>query len=145
MLLPVVHDKIGTPPMRMVPAELADAAAGADLVIGSDRLRLDAALLGRRPALVRWLGLPVTVGVRAGWLDPATSGVPFRRCLHGTAVAVEDHGSECFVDVDLGHGAAVTVRYPAGLPPHPGDPVEVAVEVERLCFFDPATGGAIDG
>lgn len=138
-----VGEFIGTPPMRMVPGELSRRPGGADLVIGSDRLRLDPAFLEARPALLRWLDLPVTVGLRAEWLVDSGGAAPFDRCLHGTVAAVEDHGSEAMVDVDLGSGGLVTVRYAPGILPNVGDLVELAVELDKASFFDPANDRAI--
>ncbi len=68
---------------------------------------------------------------------------PFDTCLHGTCLAIEDHGSDRYAGVDLGYGTVVTRLPEDRRSPGRGNPVELAVEVNRLHFFDPETGAAL--
>jgi multiple sugar transport system ATP-binding protein len=135
---------LGSPPMNLLPAELEATEGGADLLVGTDRIRLDAAALASSPALPTWFGRPVTVGIRPEWLRPAGPGVPFERTLHGKVSRTEDHGSEHIVDVSLGlPGVDALVRLGAAAAVQPGDPVELEITLNRLVFFDPASGFSI--
>ncbi len=131
---------IGTPPMNLIPGELAPAEVGVELSIGSDRLLLDAATAERTPALRLWLGLPITVGVRPENLQMAKTGTAFHRCLHGRVVQLQELGTERFARVRIDDlGSILWARLRTGDPAVVGDVIELAVALDKLVFFDPVT------
>ncbi|MDX1690306.1 MAG: ABC transporter ATP-binding protein [Acidimicrobiia bacterium] len=132
---------IGTPSMRFVAGELATGESGIDLLVGTDRLAL-----GDRPDLVDVVGRPVTVGIRPGDLAPSRGETPFERCLHGRVTHVVDQGSDAFATVDLGRGeSSLLARLRPGDPHRPGATIELTLDPDVICFFDPVTGEARGG
>jgi multiple sugar transport system ATP-binding protein len=125
--------------MSMVPAEIVRSGRGWELLLGRDRLHIDPP-----PSVREWEGRPIDVGVRPEHLSPTDGGADFHHCLHGTVVFVQDTGDRIHAEVDLGV-ASVTVRSRVDGPrvASPGRRIELEVAVDRLHFFDPATGAAI--
>jgi multiple sugar transport system ATP-binding protein len=163
---------IGSPSMNLYEGALAgDERAGAEIVLGSQRLALPAQVLKRNRALAGYLGREVIVGIRPEHLsDPAHSGAAPEpgRGLAADVDYVEVLGSEQLVhftidarrvrdesdargeasDADQGEIVAASVSEgvarvdPRSAIPSRGRTV-FGVDVERLHFFDPATGDAI--
>lgn len=141
----MVASFLGAPPMNLLPAELALSEDGAiDLLVGTDRLRLDEGALSTFPEHREWLGVPITVGIRPELLRPSRGRAPFSSTLHGRVDWVEDQGARIVLTVDLGvpEVRASTVLRPPGSY-RLGDLIELAVAIERLVFFDPGNGRAL--
>jgi hypothetical protein len=84
------------------------------------------------------------MGIRAENLARTTGREPFSRTLHGKVAAVEDQATVAIVDVDLGiRDVVVRVRMASPVKVQPGDPIELAVSIEHLRFFDPGSGTAL--
>jgi multiple sugar transport system ATP-binding protein len=156
---------IGAPTMNLYAAELGNAdGSGAMLKLGSSAIRVPAAALARRPALSRYDGRGVIVGIRPEDIsDPALTGAPAENRLRSTVELVEALGSDLLVHFgtdavaatvessdslqELKASAKGQSRMIARLPPRSearlGAPIEVAIDAERLHFFDAETGEAI--
>ena len=162
---------IGSPSMNLYEAHLEPGdQAGAVLVLGSQKLSLPAAVLKRNPDLASYRGRDVIVGIRPEHLsDPAQSGQPGAAPEPGTTLSadvdyVEILGSEQLVhftidarrvrdetqqaDADQGEIVAASVAEGvARIDPRSviqaRSRVVFGVDVERLHFFDPATGVTI--
>jgi multiple sugar transport system ATP-binding protein len=149
---------VGEPAMALVAGRLEAGDGGAQVVIGSQRLRFPGTPSG---ALRTRVGAPVTVGIRPEHLTDAASAGR-RAVLWSTAARVEHLGAEvlvgCTLDapqvrvpdtpgIDEGpepaSQATLVARFPARHPVRPGDRVELAVETDQLSFFDPVTGAAL--
>jgi multiple sugar transport system ATP-binding protein len=137
---------IGSPAMNLVEGRLS--AVGHDLVVSFGEHAL---LVGRRPGLRRYLGRNVVVGLRPEDFEDArlmSEGWTGSRIRTRCAVR-EALGSDILVHFNLeGRDQARAATYIARLSPRAhareGEQVELAVEADRLHFFDPATGLVID-
>jgi multiple sugar transport system ATP-binding protein len=158
---------IGSPAMNLLEATLERDGDGLVAVLGAQRLALDRQLVAQRPALNRYEGREIVVGIRPEDLEDAAlaDGAPPDRRLRGRVVLREALGAELMVHVTVDARPAVTdeVRelaadVGAGVPQsdHPeatvvgrfsarsgvseGADVEAAVDTSVLHFFDPQTG-----
>ena len=126
-----VGEFLGNPGMNIVPAE---ATADGMLRIGQDELEPTAPL----PRV------PFLVGIRPEHVEEAPPGHPFRATLHARVTAVEHLGTDRMAHVAFGtpdSGAVdFRVRLTGGRPLEPGDRVELALALDRLVFFDRASG-----
>jgi multiple sugar transport system ATP-binding protein len=155
---------IGSPAMNLVQARVTRAADDYTLTMGSWSLPI-----GARPQLAAYAGRTVDVGMRPSDFSAVSPDTP--AALPATADVVEDLGTELNVlftvdaeAVDTADTRAATglagdsedVMLPldaggsvmtASLDPksrvRQGDAVHLAVDVEALHFFDPATGVAV--
>jgi multiple sugar transport system ATP-binding protein len=165
---------IGSPAMNLVLGRLVAADDGAlALEIGSQTVRVPAAVLARRPALAAWVGRSIVVGIRPEqFRDPSAlvaRGDLAR--LRASVGLVETLGSEQLAHVTLPgaepyepevdrHGPAPAEPEEEGAEPivrrfvarldgdtevRAGDTVELGSNVDRLHWFDPDTGDAIVG
>jgi multiple sugar transport system ATP-binding protein len=164
---------IGSPAMNMVEATIVSEAGGLHVAFGSQRLALDAAVLGRRPALQGYVGRKLILGIRPEDMEDAQirSGAPENRRLGATIDLREDMGSEVLIhfavdsppvltedtkelaadrgiDVkELESGAVdqttFVARFDASTEAKEGDRVEVLVDTRSLYFFDPESGVSI--
>ncbi len=142
---------------------------------GNHELHLGPEVLARRPALAGLDGGQVIVGVRPEHLQVGgTNGSPrpgstidvvitiveslgsvvnLHADLDAPAVDTEDvrelladREDASVEDVDLSAGRAkLVVQAPGGTPVREGQRINLAIDAERLHFFDPATGAAIRG
>jgi multiple sugar transport system ATP-binding protein len=164
---------IGSPAMNMLEATLEHAGDTLDVRMGGQTLRLDAALLDKRPALRGFESKPVILGIRPEDLEDAKLAhepAP-DRIVKGTVELREALGSEIMVHVaidakravtdevrelaedvgvsapgtDAEHTATVVGRFSPRSQVKPGDPVDIAVDTRSLHFFDPETGLGIYG
>jgi multiple sugar transport system ATP-binding protein len=156
---------IGSPTMNLYFGELSGVdSAGATLMLGSTAIRVPAGVLAARPGLARYDGRRIVAGIRAEDLSDAALGtnVPADSRLRATAELVEALGSDVLVHFGIDAQAA-TVQSSDSLQELKGDKaesrmvarftprshvqlgsaVEVAVDTERLQFFDPETGDAV--
>ena len=158
---------IGSPAMNLVDGTIQRSNGAVTVLLGGQRLALDASVLARRPRLGEYQGRQVVVGIRPENIaDAALVREPHEdRLLHGTVELREELGPELFVhfsapDVQLADTATIaelprdagTVRAGSdsdGLlvgrfgpesDVREGRPVDAVVDTGRLHFFDPETG-----
>jgi multiple sugar transport system ATP-binding protein len=164
---------IGSPAMNLVHGTLSETDGALTLAVGSQKLRLDAGVFGTRPALRRYVGRGVVVGVRPEDMEDAALGSPPEgSTLRSTADLVEAMGSDVLVHFGLDAGMVDTDdtkelardmgtdvlgalqvgeerrtvmvgRFNPRTRVREGEPVTVQVATDRLHFFDPETGLSI--
>jgi multiple sugar transport system ATP-binding protein len=163
---------IGSPAMNMLEATVARANGSLTLDVGKQRLGLDEATLATHPALKSYEGRTVILGIRPEDLEDASleHDTPADRRLHGVVELREALGSELVVhftvdgtqlaltedvkelaqeaDVvvmpDATEGSALLVgRFNVRSGIEEREPVEVAVDIRSLHFFDPETSKGI--
>ena len=162
---------IGSPPMNLYEGAISGPADGLVLSLGSQRLALPADLGRRRPGLVAGEGRKLVVGIRPEHLTVAEGGDADREATLAAHVElIEALGNESLVHFSTdarrvrnrggawtadaaaaqasggiaGASAAEGVaRVDPRVPVAAGDRVALAVDVDRLHFFDGETGHAI--
>jgi multiple sugar transport system ATP-binding protein len=142
---------IGSPSMNLYPARLDIVGDTAELIVGSQRLTLPPAVVKQSTELPAYHNTELIVGIRPEALtDPGSTGTPAApgASLSTDVDLVEVLGTEQLVHFQLdaerigGEPAGVARVAPrAQIQPH--SRVVLAVDTERLHFFDPATGAAI--
>jgi len=167
-----VAEFIGSPAMNLVGADLERDNESIYARFGEHRLRLDDDVLSSRPALNRFEGKPLILGLRPEDLeDAALAGeAPPDRRLSAQIDIREDMGSEVFVhfgsggrpvrgeDVAAaigeeaieatepqtkGKGSLFVARVGRESRAREGEQLELLVNTSRLHFFDPDTGYGI--
>ena len=140
------------------------------LEVGGSTLEIPDEVTAARPALKGFVGKPVAVGVRSEDMeDAALANVPTERRIKGKVTLTEALGSEIIVHFtfpgqpvvtedtkllaketggeELHIGADAGIKWVASFAPrsrvHMGDEIEIAVDVERVHYFDPETSLAI--
>jgi multiple sugar transport system ATP-binding protein len=100
---------IGSPAMNMLEARIERRGEGVAAVVGEMELVLDAETLSRRPALARYEGREVVLGIRPEDLEDAAlaNGEPLSR-LHARVSMTEALGSEVLVHLTIAAPQAVT-------------------------------------
>jgi multiple sugar transport system ATP-binding protein len=166
---------IGSPAMNMLEATVARSNGSLALDVGEQRIGLDDATLGRHPGLRGYEGRTVILGIRPEDLEDASlqPDWPEERRLRGVVELREALGSELIVhftvegthlalteDVkelardagavavpDPSEGSALLVgRFSVRSGVEERKPLEVAVDIRSLHFFDPETSkGIYDG
>jgi multiple sugar transport system ATP-binding protein len=160
---------IGSPPMNVVEATVADDGDGLSVIVGSQTLGVAHELVAERPALRTYVGKQVAMGVRSEDLSDGTqaSDAPGERRLRTTVLLTEALGSEIVVHFgvdarkvtpdDLARGvepaedifgiAPDVTPFVASFSPRSrvraGDDIEVVADTSRLHFFDLETGLSI--
>ncbi len=160
---------VGSPPMNLVLGRFDAAADAATLTIGRAVLQVPVEVLAARPGLRAYFGKEVAVGARSEDMEDASlkPDVPRSRHISGKVNLVEALGSEIVVHFSLEGKKVVTedtkliaaetgeeelslgtgVPWVASFAPRSrvrmGDEIEIAVDVERLHWFDPVTGDSI--
>jgi multiple sugar transport system ATP-binding protein len=172
-----VAEFIGSPAMNLIQADLARSDDGPWVQFAGHRLQLDPSTLERRPALSRFEGRRVVVGIRPEDLEDASileAGDDSRMSV--VCDIREDMGSEVYVHFNVpgdpvtakevvealvvdapedqetrqaaerarGAGVSFVGRLDRNTRAREREPLELAVDVARLHFFDPETGLAID-
>jgi multiple sugar transport system ATP-binding protein len=121
---------IGSPSMNLITARLD----GSSVVFGGSRLQLPAG-----PALAAYRGKEIVLGIRPEDITAAGDGP-----LELTTDRVESLGSELVAYLDSGvAGVQITARLERRAGLEQGRPVRLAVDLERLYFFDPVSGEAV--
>jgi multiple sugar transport system ATP-binding protein len=167
-----VAEFIGSPAMNLIGVDLVRSNGSLFAEFGEHRLRLDEAALETRPALPRFEGKRIILGVRPEDLEDAAvaGGAPNDRKLAATVDIREDMGSEVFVHFGVGgpavrgedvaaavgeealeatmeqarkRGSLWVGRLDRESRAREGDRVELVVSTTRLHFFDPETGRGI--
>jgi len=161
---------IGSPAMNMVEATLERRNGGFAATVGDQSITVGPETLQRRPALERYAGREVVLGIRPEDLeDAAVSGAAGPGLqLSGTAELTEALGSEIMVHFEIKGRHAITDevkelaqdvgderqvskfveaelatlvgRFSPRSGARVGEPIEVAVDTRSLHFFDPDTG-----
>jgi multiple sugar transport system ATP-binding protein len=163
---------IGSPSMNLLEGSLELDGDTAAVVLGDQRLTLPAAVLAERPAIKGYAGKDLVIGLRPEHLtdpDPGsgvehlTAQVELREALGSELLlhlrtniqpAVTEATKVVAADVDEEAVAAlqrqasageamIVARFDTRSHARVGDTVEVAVDTERMHFFDPETGDAI--
>jgi multiple sugar transport system ATP-binding protein len=157
---------IGSPAMNLVGGRLAAGGAGPELILGSRRLALPAALVARKPGLSRFVDRNVVVGVRMEALKSLLAEADPQAAMVGEVAFVEDLGATLLVHLDVdapppklgaesgtmledaevsvGAGRArVRISIEGHASVKPGDRLAIRIDLDRLHLFDPETGEAI--
>ncbi len=95
---------IGSPAMNLVEAELVRSDGRLAVAFGEHRLRIDDEVVAERPALERFEGRKVALGIRPEDLEDASLAdeAPGDRRLSAQVDIREDMGSEVFVHFGVG-------------------------------------------
>jgi multiple sugar transport system ATP-binding protein len=156
---------IGSPAINLVEGRINIAER--ELLLGRERLRLPETLLERKPALRAYDGRSIAVGMRAEALAVGAAGSTSSAAISGTVAFTEDLGASLLVHLDveappprldgsdmavaddvtdLGHhGNRGRLRAMVdGLATvKAGDRLPIAIDLDRMHFFDRQSGLAI--
>jgi multiple sugar transport system ATP-binding protein len=165
---------IGSPAMNLVEANLVREDGGLGVRFGSTRLEVDPTLLARSPALKKYEGRQVVLGIRPENIaDERFAGVSAEgRRLQAKIMLRESLGSEALVHFDVDAPPVLTEdtkelarerdqseelegrikegvsNFVAKIDPRAkgqiGDTVQLVVDTSQLHFFDPDGGRTID-
>jgi multiple sugar transport system ATP-binding protein len=166
-----VAEFIGSPAMNLVQAELGRTNGRVEVRFGSTRLEVPSGVHDARPALAGYEGKQVVLGIRPEDLDDASLARFGTSGMIGVTVDIrEDMGAEVFahfrVDAEaveseevleameeedvpgvvrerMRGGVPFIARLERGTRAREGDRLDVAVDTQRLHFFDSETGAAI--
>ncbi len=149
---------IGSPSMNLYEAVLTKDGAGGTVQIGSQSLGVPGSIFDESPALAAYSGKKIIVGIRPESMSDAALDTdhPADQRLRSTASLVEALGSDILVhfdidapSVDSGDPDAVeevsedstpsVARFDPRSATRLGNPIEIAVEVARMKFFDADT------
>jgi len=129
---------IGSPAMNFVEAAIKDGGALWAETAGF-RVKVPA---DRTDRLKSYAGQPVTVGIRPEDLHPATGGDSGDYTFDAVIDVVEPLGSEILLDVKVGaHTMVARVDPTVRVKVH--EPIRLALNAERLHFFDKKSEAAI--
>jgi len=148
-----VADFIGSPSMNMVDAELARGDGGLSVRFGEHRLDVADDFVRAHPALDRYVGRSIVLGIRPEDFEDAelSSSAPPASRLTATCTLTEVLGSEVLVyfaiDPRREGMTAAAPRFVARVSPRTGiregGRMELVADTGRLYFFDPDTGAAV--
>jgi multiple sugar transport system ATP-binding protein len=163
-----VAEFIGSPAMNLIGVDLARSNGEFSVTIGDDTLQVGERVLESRPALPRFEGKRLILGIRPEDLQDAelAGGADHGRRLSAVVDIREDMGSEVFahfgisgravrgedVKAAVGEDAAAVAdvlgnvwiaRLDRDTKAREQEKVELLVDTGRLHFFDPETGEAI--
>ncbi|HET9770590.1 MAG TPA: sn-glycerol-3-phosphate ABC transporter ATP-binding protein UgpC, partial [Acidimicrobiia bacterium] len=137
---------IGSPAMNVVTAVLTAADGRVFARFGDHRLVVPEPVLARRPGAraVIAAGGEVALGLRPEDLEDAefASNAGPDETLQVTVDLAEPLGAETILHFDV-TGVPFTARVSPRTSVRTGDPVKLAVDVERLHLFDPASGQSL--
>jgi multiple sugar transport system ATP-binding protein len=163
---------IGSPAMNLVNATVSRTNGHVFVEFAGERLRVDDEAVNERPALSKYEGRPVVLGIRPDATEDATivHEAPEDRRIAATAELRETVGSEAFVHFSLDAPPVVTedtkqLAEDAGVDVLPtidehgktpfvarlharsrareGERVHLFIDTRELHFFDPETGAGI--
>jgi multiple sugar transport system ATP-binding protein len=155
---------IGSPSMNLFRASVEKRAEGGLMQLGTHSLRLPASVFEERPRLGEGTETEIIVGLRPEVMHDAAlrPGHPEDMCMTVPVFLTESLGSDCNVHFALDAAPAKVVdpdtlerivpedtsgvaiaRFSARSKVRSGAPVSVAVECDRLHFFDLQRGEAI--
>jgi multiple sugar transport system ATP-binding protein len=130
---------IGSPAMNFAEVNVAESNGALWAESPGLRLRIPAA---RTEALRRHSGSSVVLGVRPEALRVATAADPAEQVLETAVEVVEPLGNEILLDVRVG-AQLMVARVDPGTRVKVRDAVRLAVDPERLHFFDAKTEAAL--
>jgi multiple sugar transport system ATP-binding protein len=156
-----VAEFIGSPAMNLVGADLVRSSGDLVAKFGDTTLPVGERVLSSRPALPKFEGRRLILGVRPEDIEDAAFGAGER--LSAVVDIREDMGSEVFVHFDPGarmvlgedvkaavgeeaaevKSSAWVARLDRDTTAAEQKTIELAVDTNRLHFFDPETGAAI--
>jgi multiple sugar transport system ATP-binding protein len=156
-----VAEFIGSPAMNLVGADVTRTNGGFDVRFGGTSLRVGERVASSRPALRRFEGRRLILGVRPEDIEDASFGDGER--LTAVVDIREDMGSEVFVHFGVGgkavlgedvraavgeeaadvKGSAWVARLDRDTKASEQKQIELSVDTNRLHFFDPETGDAV--
>ena len=156
-----VAEFIGSPAMNLVGADLVRSNGDLVAKFGDTTLPVGERVLSLRPALPKFEGRRLILGVRPEDIEDAAFGAGER--LSAVVDIREDMGSEVFVHFDAGarmvlgedvkaavgeeaaevKSSAWVARLDRDTTAAEQKTIELAVDTNRLHFFDPETGAAI--
>jgi multiple sugar transport system ATP-binding protein len=157
---------IGSPSMNFVDGTIQRSNGHISVLLGEQRLALDASVLQQRPLLGQYEDREVIVGIRPESIQDAAlaQNSPRDGLLHGTVELCEALGPELFIHfsapqvqsadtasiADLPRdtstigmnysGATLVGRFDAHSQVQEGSAVDAVVDTTALHFFDPETG-----
>jgi multiple sugar transport system ATP-binding protein len=131
---------IGSPAMNFVDVAINEGNGG--VMAETQGLRLGVSA-GKAGALRAYKGQQVSLGVRPEDVHVATGADPAALCFDATVEVVEPLGSEILLDVRVGRGSSIVARVEPGVRVKVHETVKLAVNGERLHFFDAKTEQAI--
>jgi multiple sugar transport system ATP-binding protein len=151
---------IGTPTMNFLKARLEQDGDRLIARVGQFVLRLTDQTLTARPALARYLGKEIMLGVRAEALTVDTGDDAGQGLIEGTIAFIEDFGATRLVHLDIGaageieelaadddevslSGPRLRASIPAVHPLANGMTLRLGVDLAQLHFFDVETELAI--
>jgi multiple sugar transport system ATP-binding protein len=124
---------LGSPPMNVVPAQLACTNGAASVAVGGGAFALDGAAAAAGEGGAVLLGFrPEDVALAAPDRGPSA-----------TVQAVELLGAETILSATLDGGGEIALRAPRDLTARPGERIGLAVDPRALHLFDPQTGVAL--
>jgi multiple sugar transport system ATP-binding protein len=167
-----VAEFIGSPAMNLVGVDIGRSNGALYATFGEHRLRIADAVVAARPALPGFEGRRIILGIRPEDLEDAAleRAVPSERRLSAVVDIREDMGSEVYVHFGVGaravrgedvkaavgedaiearqvaseaEGSLFVARVDRATRAAEGQRIELAVDTDRLHFFDPATGDGI--
>jgi multiple sugar transport system ATP-binding protein len=126
---------IGSPAMNLIGGRMD----GNGVIFGRTRLELPVSAVSARPGLAAYAGRSIVLGIRPEDFRADAAGT-----VDLTVSRVESLGSELMAYLDGGvPGVEVTARLERASHVQEGSPARLAVDLERLYFFDPESGEAI--
>jgi multiple sugar transport system ATP-binding protein len=166
----IVASFMGSPAMNVLEGSLDPEGDAIMCRVGTAAFALPPEVQEARPALAGHMGRPIAVGIRPEALDePGRRNGGGEGRLRGRVQAVEALGAEQLVHVEIdakpvlvddvlgdvagdlaeigidtdGSRATVVARLEASASVRPDEPIELAVDLRQLHFFDLGTGEAI--
>jgi multiple sugar transport system ATP-binding protein len=156
-----VAEFIGSPAMNLIGADLERSDGALVARFGDHSLRIGERVLSARPVLTKFEGKRIILGVRPEDIEDVEFGEG--EPLSAVVDIREDMGSEVFVHFGIGGKPVVGEDVRAAVGEDAAEvkrsiwvarvdrdtkaeeqrPLELAVDANRLHFFDPATGDAI--
>jgi multiple sugar transport system ATP-binding protein len=143
---------IGSPAMNLVRSRLVSREGAPAVELGPHRLPLPDSLLARRRSLAEYVGREVVVGIRPEDIEDAAyvGAAPPEWQLVATVAVAEPLGAETIAHLHLNGGrkdvldeAALVARLHPRTSAEAASSLRIAVDAERLHFFDPDTEAAL--
>jgi multiple sugar transport system ATP-binding protein len=134
---------IGSPAMNLVRARLSQR----ELLFGSQRITLPEAVFAELPALSRYDGGELVVGMRPEAFEVSHNGTGAGRELSFDVLLTEVLGADLLAHISLGDGkdsvSTLTARLASSTAIRSGERVRLLVDPSRMHFFDPESERAI--
>src|SRR5690606_12194643 len=132
-------------PVSLDVAELIDELDRIPGTVSGDLVEVGVSRLAMPPGVSLPDGARVVVGVRPSHLSLAEPATPFHRRIAVTVGRVEPLGDRVRALFGLGsqRGMAFVAELGADARVHPGDRVDLAVELETMGLYEPVSGLAI--